>query len=173
MKALSLTQPWAHAVVHLGKRIENRNWRGCSYRGPILIHAAKSVGARMAFDEAVEKILDVVKPTAGTERLALLQPFAEMHVIARGIHHAEGFWMPAPTLERGGIIGRARIDGVIRSDADFAAYAANTPGGEAQRAWWFGGFALVLADVEPLPFVRCNGALGLFEVPESVIGAVA
>lgn len=40
MKALSLTQPWAHAVVHLGKRVENRDWPGCSFRGPFLIHAS-------------------------------------------------------------------------------------------------------------------------------------
>ena len=36
----------------------------------------------------------------------------------------------------------------------------------AQRRWWFGGFALVLDKVEPLPFVRWKGALGLFEVPD-------
>lgn len=26
MRALTLRQPWAHAVVHLGKNIENRTW---------------------------------------------------------------------------------------------------------------------------------------------------
>ncbi len=26
MRALTLWQPWAHAVAHLGKRLENRNW---------------------------------------------------------------------------------------------------------------------------------------------------
>ena len=40
MKALSLRQPWAHAVVHLGKTIENRYWN-THLRGAFLIHAAK------------------------------------------------------------------------------------------------------------------------------------
>lgn len=26
MKALTLHQPWAHAICHLGKRVENRTW---------------------------------------------------------------------------------------------------------------------------------------------------
>lgn len=61
MKALSLTQPWAHAVVHLGKRVENRDWRGCSFRGPFLIHASKSVGTIADFDETIGTILDDVE----------------------------------------------------------------------------------------------------------------
>jgi hypothetical protein len=42
MKALSIRQPWAHAIMELGKDIENRNWE-TSYRGPILIHASKTM----------------------------------------------------------------------------------------------------------------------------------
>lgn len=41
MKALSLKQPWAWAVISLGKDIENRTW-STSYRGRFLIHASKS-----------------------------------------------------------------------------------------------------------------------------------
>lgn len=40
MKCLSLWQPWASAVVLGTKRIETRGWY-TSYRGPLLIHAAK------------------------------------------------------------------------------------------------------------------------------------
>lgn len=40
MKALTLTQPWASAVALGYKHIETRSWRS-SYRGPLLIHAAK------------------------------------------------------------------------------------------------------------------------------------
>lgn len=42
MRAISIRQPWAWAIVHAGKRIENRSWR-CDYRGPIAIHAAKGM----------------------------------------------------------------------------------------------------------------------------------
>ena len=40
MKALSVNQPWAWAIVHGGKDIENRNWK-TSFRGPFWIHAGK------------------------------------------------------------------------------------------------------------------------------------
>ncbi len=40
VKALTIRQPWAWAVVYAGKDVENRRWR-TSYRGPLLIHAAK------------------------------------------------------------------------------------------------------------------------------------
>ena len=39
MKALTIRQPWAYAILHLGKDVENRVWR-THYRGPLLIHAA-------------------------------------------------------------------------------------------------------------------------------------
>lgn len=40
MKALSIMQPWAYAILHLGKDIENRDWR-TGLRGRFLIHAGK------------------------------------------------------------------------------------------------------------------------------------
>ena len=40
MKALSLWQPWASAILLGHKRIETRHW-STRYRGPLLIHAAK------------------------------------------------------------------------------------------------------------------------------------
>ena len=41
MKALSIHQPWAWAILHAGKNVENRSWR-TNHRGPLLIHAARS-----------------------------------------------------------------------------------------------------------------------------------
>ena len=41
MKALSIRQPYAHNIIYDGKDVENRDWR-THYRGPVLIHAAKS-----------------------------------------------------------------------------------------------------------------------------------
>lgn len=38
MKALSVRQPWAWAIVHGGKDVENRV-QAWSYRGPLAIHA--------------------------------------------------------------------------------------------------------------------------------------
>lgn len=41
MRILTVRQPWAHAIIHGGKDVENRprNIAG-SYRGPVAIHAA-------------------------------------------------------------------------------------------------------------------------------------
>ncbi|MBC2592665.1 ASCH domain-containing protein [Ruficoccus amylovorans] len=38
--ALSIRQPWAWAILHLGKNIENRSWP-TKFRGRFFIHAAK------------------------------------------------------------------------------------------------------------------------------------
>lgn len=162
MKALSLTPPWPGAILHLGKRIENRaKWKGCSYRGPILLHAAKGIGSRDDFNATVDGIFHGIFP-------ATLAPEPSLATIssALGVYGTGGRWHPADSMLRGGICGRARIDGVIRNEADFAAYASNVSGGEGQRRWWFGGFALVLTDVEPLPLVPWPGSLGLFNVPD-------
>lgn len=42
MKAISVRQPWAWAIIHGGKDIENRTW-ATRHRGPLLIHAGKSM----------------------------------------------------------------------------------------------------------------------------------
>jgi hypothetical protein len=190
-------QPWLWAVLHAQKRIENRvAWTNCAYRGPILLHASKGVGNRREFDGAANTILDVVcdgvplsKVPEGSPLRAkashpwamddgwhphlpgiMARPFAVAKNDLRGLG-TETLWTPAPLLARGGIVGRARIDGVIRSEADMAAYAANVPDGEYQRRWWFGRFALVLTDVEELPFTPWKGELGLFEVDETQLRA--
>ena len=41
VKALSILQPYASAIIHGNKRCENRDW-SMGYRGPLLIHAGKS-----------------------------------------------------------------------------------------------------------------------------------
>lgn len=42
MKALSIQQPWAWAILYLGKRVENRTWY-TNFRGPIYLHAGKKL----------------------------------------------------------------------------------------------------------------------------------
>lgn len=53
MKAITVRQPWAWAIMHAGKDVENRsrNVAG-SYRGPLVIHAAK----RIEEDEFVDAL---------------------------------------------------------------------------------------------------------------------
>ena len=81
MKALSVRQPWAWAILH-GKRIENRTWAS-SFRGWVLIHATAS-GAERGALEYVNRVLDQ------TRRIQL---------------HPED----EQALPRGAIVGAARI----------------------------------------------------------------
>lgn len=41
-KTLSVKEPWASLIFKFGKDVENRSWY-TPYRGPLLIHASKSV----------------------------------------------------------------------------------------------------------------------------------
>ena len=47
MKAVSIHQPWAWAILFAGKNVENRTWR-THHRGPLLVHAARS---RRSYDQ--------------------------------------------------------------------------------------------------------------------------
>jgi len=42
MKALSIRQPWAYAIMCLGKDVENRIWAP-NWAGLLLVHASKTV----------------------------------------------------------------------------------------------------------------------------------
>lgn len=83
MKALSVRQPWAWLLAAGHKDIENRT-RRTSYRGPLLIHAAKGMTAR-EYEEAFQFVLD----TGGMELMHAMPGYRE--------------------LERGGIVGVADL----------------------------------------------------------------
>jgi hypothetical protein len=54
MRVLTVRQPWAWAIIHGGKNVENRtqNIAG-SYRGPVAIHAGRGWSHQGAFDQRV------------------------------------------------------------------------------------------------------------------------
>jgi len=54
MLARKSRQPWAWAIMHAGKDIENRSWK-TRLRGQVAIHAAKGL-TRKEFDEGVRFI---------------------------------------------------------------------------------------------------------------------
>jgi len=84
VKALSVRQPWAWAILN-GKPIENRDWRYLpSYRGPLLLHAAKGMTA-MEYGDA-----------------------------ATWIGRVFGLKVPKPAqLDRGGLVGACNLVAVI------------------------------------------------------------
>ena len=40
--ALTIRQPWAWAIIHAGKNVENRSW-STDHRGPLVIHAGRRI----------------------------------------------------------------------------------------------------------------------------------
>ncbi len=163
MKAISIRQPWAWAICHAGKRVENRDWRHApSYRGPLLIHAAK--GCTIAeFDDTAESIL--------CARGILAKPeLPELH-----------------DLPRGAIVARVRLVAVARNGIGGHRWSCPCSDGGActlcgeplpttrrcpkPDPWAVPGcLGLILADVVPLATpVPFKGALGFFEVPDELV----
>lgn len=163
MKALSIRQPWAWAILNAGKRVENRSWQACHYRGPLLIHAAKGCGVEEYADAAmwmheqhlatpIEWRLD--RQHVDTPKLQALA-----------------------TLPRGGIVGVCSVVGSIEGDPGGHIFAVTEArcracGSEERRGhcpksdpWFVGPIGIVLDNVRPLPFVPFKGALGFFDVP--------
>lgn len=67
MKALSINQPWAWAILHAGKDIENRSWP-TKYRGDVLIHAGMRFdrdGLRFVEDQVGREIDPEERPRGG------------------------------------------------------------------------------------------------------------
>lgn len=87
--ALSIRQPWAWAIINLGKDVENRTWK-TNYRGPVLIHASKGMTAR-EWEDAMAFIDDAFP----------VSPPAKLGRRASAIHSKDA--------RRGGIIGMAEI----------------------------------------------------------------
>lgn len=95
--ALSIRQPWAWAVIVLGKDVENRTWR-TRHRGPLLIHASATL-----------KKADVADFLAHVDRFPDL--------LAR-LDAAGGLQLDELRSQAGGIVGRVDlVDSVTRSDS--------------------------------------------------------
>jgi hypothetical protein len=63
LKCLSIRQPWAWAILHAGKDVENRTWL-TKYRGPLAIHASHGCtrGQYLAASAEIEKISGLKVP---------------------------------------------------------------------------------------------------------------
>jgi ASCH domain len=86
MRALSIRQPWAWLIVEGHKDIENRDW-STAFRGPVLIHAGKTM-ARVYYNAVA---LEIDKLFGSGE--IVLPPYE--------------------ALERGGVVGVANITGCV------------------------------------------------------------
>lgn len=148
MRAVTLRRPWAGAVAHLGKRIENRS-RPCPglVGERIAIHAGKGHDGEVAVWTA---------HTAGTDN-----PGADLD--------AQGVVALATVV--GWVDDRETMHpGELRHSASLTYTQALDV---IVSPWWSGPCGWVLADVVALPApVPCRGALGVWRLPPDVEAAV-
>ncbi|MCY1008547.1 ASCH domain-containing protein [Nannocystis pusilla] len=146
MRALSIRQPWLWAILEGDKRVENRDWAGCEYRGPVLLHASKSCGKR-EFEDAVEAV----------EEMRIDLGLAPIEVPQLG------------QLERGCICGIARVTGATRHPESWPNARWVVQSGYRIA----GALGLELEDVRKLPPIPFKGALGFFPVGHDQLATVA
>lgn len=145
MKALTIHQPWAAAIAHGGKRVENRAWL-TYHRGLIAIHAGASVGIRRTYDRAIRS----VTVWSGYESIATVVDQAAV---------------------RGAVVAVASLGDVCSASRFFG---LSMPlqcdcGNWAQS----GQRHFILTDVHPLPTpVPARGAQQLWTLPDEVEKAV-
>ena len=139
MKALTLTQPWATLVALQAKRLETRSWR-TSYRGPLAIHAAKSI-------------------PKSTSLLCCQEPFRT--ALQAGGYKPENSTTNNPFgLPLGAVIAVA-----ILTDIQSITLENQPPELEHSFGDYTPGrFAWILQNIYPLPNpIPINGTLGLWE----------
>jgi len=148
MKALSLTQPWATLIAIGAKRIETRSW-STRYRGPIAIHASKSMplGCRaFAYADPAGRVLNDAGILLGGDCRDLPKGAIVAVATLTGIERTET------------ILGMSQ--GLLRHEIEFGDYSR-------------GRFGWVLSDVVPLlKPVPATGALGLWDVPPQILEQV-
>jgi hypothetical protein len=170
MIALSIRQPWAQAILTLGKCIENRKW-DTEFRGRFLIHAGKSAGTLTEFSDDCEAVRDIV--CDGLRDELAWTDFRDKYL---GIRHyrGEALFIPGAELRRGGIVGAATFVHVLPPGSAPATLFHSVPPNAAPEDRWHASdqYGFVLKDAKPVPFVPCVGMLGFFSVAGDVASAI-
>jgi hypothetical protein len=146
MRVLSLTEPWATLVAIGEKSIETRSW-GTSYRGPVIIHAAKKVPRDARLLAALPPFDTVLAGRA-------LQPTKVLAVadLTQCFRFTERTHRSILVRSAGGLLPR--------HEADF---------GDFDTGRW--GF--ILRDVRALPEpIAAKGALGLWIPDAKLVRAI-
>lgn len=168
MRILTVRQPWAWAIIHGGKDVENRvqNVAG-SYRGPVAIHVALTwdgspfdhqqivdAHVRLSAEDGLslpERDWNVMEPQRG--HIIGVVDMVDVHPVANPHFHPICYDLSRP-------------DG-LREAAERGAGACSpwaTSGGQ-----WHLVFTNPRPLAEPIPY---KGALGLRELPDDVTQAI-
>lgn len=153
MKALSIRQPWAWAILNVGKDVENREWKdnGANMaqartlqNSDILIHTGQTMARRDYLD-----FMETAK--------AILHP----RDLARTPNRGE--------FQLGGIVGIARFAGIVHDRMQPEEYSRIDLRQARASHWFFGPYGFLLKNARATGFVRCSGALGFFNVPHTLV----
>lgn len=171
MKALSIRQPWAWAILHAGKDVENRDWKPWS---PAMRDACALIGAGRTI------LLHASKGMTGAEYGDFVQTYRAIECGHRDLgdpshpRFAKDTHVdipPANALPRGGVVGSMRLESYVEESVSADEYEAvgNSWRARARRSpWFFGPYAFALVEVRPTKFIEFKGALGFFEVPDHI-----
>lgn len=144
MKALTIIQPWAWAIAHKFKRVENRTWAPPEnlIGQRIAIHAGKKFAA-----DAEERIRKMIAVSWSEEwnRWASIYPENQ------------------DDLNFGCIIATAILDGVITEPT----------GDSTIDKWYEGKRGWLFTDVRLTPSIQCRGNQGLWEVPNEIAAGIS
>lgn len=146
MKAISLWQPWSSLLAHGKKRVETRHWP-TSYRGDLLIHAAKKWNQELY-------------------ELANSEPFKTCLCEIFGKETSDLVWHAwKGVLPFGEIVGKVTLVDCVRTEG-FVPGEVERHFGDYSRgryAWLCEEFTPF---AEPIPF---RGHQSLFDVPDGVV----
>lgn len=152
MKALTVQQPWAHAIVAGWKPIENRTtlWK---HRGPLAIHA----GTRLSDRGLSSPLIHAAAEEDNPDQPVVLDRFGRT-------------WVHGPSLHRGAIIGTVNVVDVHVAQPD----CCESPWAETQYVEHGGKLRrqlvhLVLEDARTIDPIPCLGRLGLWDLPADVL----
>lgn len=161
--ALTLRQPWAFAVIHLGKAVENRTWKPPKHAigRRIVIHAGKTHDY----------------PGENTLRTRL-RAWGDVDALRR---------LTTTRLVYGAFVGSVVVTGWARAVANPAGgdrpaieYRTPAPDPEFPRRTVFNRWAVLdqfqwgLANPDPIdPPIPCKGSQGLWTVPPDLTNLVA
>lgn len=160
MKALTVRQPWAWAIIHGGKDIENRTtpWK---YRGPLAIHAAVAYSQRGMRSGLIWDALGEYGWNAGPEAITRSKsnPF-HLGAIIGVVDLVAAHVATAEYVED---------DDELCCQSRWAEYEYH----QADQRRRTDIVHLVLANPRPVAPIDCRGALGLWTVPDDMLLEVA
>lgn len=149
MKALTVQQPWATLIVGGYKRIETRT-RDTKFRGTLAIHAGKSLPCRLGEVRHYGPDFWVERDRSG--------------LLLRSTRLAWPYRLPL-----GAVVGTAILFQTRSTDSlEYKPPADEIPLGDHSPGRW-GWYLESARRIKP---TACNGALGLWNLPEDVAASI-